>query len=639
MAMKEQAIVLVIFMSMSILRLSAQIAFTLPDTVCAFEPVDISNLSPAAQSYSWSFCSGNTSYEPKGQNLGNIGQLNGPAFIDIVGSPAEGWYGLITNHTDGTLTRLSWGSKLNNPPVADNLGNFGGQIPVHVQGTDIIKESGNYYALIVGGQAAESSLLRLDFGASLQNDPAVTNLGNLGVLDYPVDIAVGQEGSRWIAIVSNYESHEIVRLDFGNSLINIPVADVLPVGDVGRPCGVTLKKEGTNWFAFIPDFGEHTLLRLSFGASLLSEPVVSVIESADFAYPFDVFFIDDCQKKQGFLLNKYDDVVRFSFSSYSESPDIEPIGRTGGINNPHGISPVLRQGDSLFVFINNSGNSTLTRWTFDVCSDASLLFSDDREPEPFYYLQGGNYNVRLVLNADQPGEEALCKDIVVLPPPLVDLGPDATICPQDPLGLDVGTGYESVVWHDGSTETFYTADTAGVFHVTVEAANGCKSGDTIQIGVFPNTLDLGNDTVVESDIPLTLDAGPGYQTYRWSNRSTERYTNVYRQGIYEVEVTDNNGCRLRDQIHVDYRLLLRNFITPNGDGFNDYWEIPLLAYFPYADIRIYTADGKLITAYKGSDSGWNGFFGGKPVEDDSYWYIIDLHDEHPPYKGYLVVKK
>ena len=143
-----------------------QADFSIPDTICIDDTLNIQNLSRDAQTYYWNFCSGNLIYDPAGENLPNPGTLNGPAFIDFATDNGN-YYAFVTNHTDGTLVRNSYGSNFLNSPVSQNLGNFGGIIPRHAQGIQVVQDGDHWYVFIVGGQREESALIRLDFGNSL----------------------------------------------------------------------------------------------------------------------------------------------------------------------------------------------------------------------------------------------------------------------------------------------------------------------------------------------------------------------------------------------------------------------------------------------------------------------------------------
>jgi gliding motility-associated-like protein len=82
-----------------------------------------------------------------------------------------------------------------------------------------------------------------------------------------------------------------------------------------------------------------------------------------------------------------------------------------------------------------------------------------------------------------------------------------------------------------------------------------------------------------------------------------------------------------------------NFFTPNGDGFNDTWEIPFMATHPDARIWIYDRFGRLMTSYLYGDGGWDGTTNGKAAGEDTYWYVIKLDNNSRPMKGSLTIKR
>jgi gliding motility-associated-like protein len=68
--------------------------------------------------------------------------------------------------------------------------------------------------------------------------------------------------------------------------------------------------------------------------------------------------------------------------------------------------------------------------------------------------------------------------------------------------------------------------------------------------------------------------------------------------------------------------------TPNGDGVNDYWEIPgLKELYPYNVVRIYNRWGNLLFESNGYDIPWNGKYNGEDLPVASYYFIIELNDE------------
>ena len=122
--------------------------FTIPDTVCVNQLFNIINTTTGGSSYFWNFCSGNLSNNPIGLNMGNLGSVSGPVYSAIL-KEGSNYYVFISNYSNGTLTRLSFGNSLINTPVSTNLGNLG-VLQQYIEGIQIKKDSvtGNWYGFI-----------------------------------------------------------------------------------------------------------------------------------------------------------------------------------------------------------------------------------------------------------------------------------------------------------------------------------------------------------------------------------------------------------------------------------------------------------------------------------------------------------
>ncbi len=73
--------------------------------------------------------------------------------------------------------------------------------------------------------------------------------------------------------------------------------------------------------------------------------------------------------------------------------------------------------------------------------------------------------------------------------------------------------------------------------------HSCGYADTIDLIPF-------TDTTICAGTTLTLDAGPGYTDYLWSDNSTAQTLTVSDSGVYSVTVTDTRGCTLTDEVTV-----------------------------------------------------------------------------------------
>jgi gliding motility-associated-like protein len=67
-----------------------------------------------------------------------------------------------------------------------------------------------------------------------------------------------------------------------------------------------------------------------------------------------------------------------------------------------------------------------------------------------------------------------------------------------------------------------------------------------------------------------------------------------------------------------------NTFTPNGDGYNDTWEIELLKIFPEAVVEVYNTTGSIVYRSVTYQQPWDGKHNGKMLPAGTYYYTIDL---------------
>ena len=84
------------------------------------------------------------------------------------------------------------------------------------------------------------------------------------------------------------------------------------------------------------------------------------------------------------------------------------------------------------------------------------------------------------------------------------------------------------------------------------------------------------------------------------------------------------------------------FFTPNGDGFNETWNIKhLLSTNPNAPISIYDRYGKLITIITPSTQGWNGLYNNYTLPATDYWFTVDYSEKgkEKTFKSHFSLKR
>ena len=394
-----------------------QAGFNIPESACLGQSFTAENTSVGGSTFYWNFCSGNLASNPIGDNLGNIGNLNMPVYSMVI-KDGSNYFVFITNLGDGTITRLNFGNSLSNNPIATNLGNLGVLVR-NIEGIQINKDNatGKWFGLIAG--FSNNYLLRLDFGNSLQNTPIAENLGNIGnLMESTHTLYTFEENNNWFTLVGNYASSRLTLLKFGTSLGNTPSAtDLGNVGNLNGPVGFFPVLDNGKWYLFVANQIGNSISRLDFGSSLTNQPtgvnlgnIGSVLNA-----PRSIIIIRDCGIVIGFVVNeKSNDIVRIAFpNGLTSQPTGESLGNVGTFSFPHHISQLFRDGDAIYCFVTNVNNNTLTRIIFKGCPYPAFPSSALRNPPPITYNVPGVYNISLVVDEGLPSQSNICKQITV----------------------------------------------------------------------------------------------------------------------------------------------------------------------------------------------------------------------------------
>jgi len=112
-------------------------------------------------------------------------------------------------------------------------------------------------------------------------------------------------------------------------------------------------------------------------------------------------------------------------------------------------------------------------------------------------------------------------------------------------------------------------------------------------------------------------------------------------GNHNVKIIDAAGC-LIDSSFVTHApgLEFPIHISPNGDGINDAFNIPVLRdAYPDANIRIYDRWGKKLADYKAGNAemDWDGTYNGVQMPSTDYWYEIEIKEIKKTYTGHFTL--
>ena len=279
-------------------------------------------------------------------------------------------------------------------------------------------------------------------------------------------------------------------------------------------------------------------------------------------------------------------------------------------------------------------------------------------PLPNPFLSGTqNIQVEVLNSLNTTCKSYLTIPLLVYPVPEIELYGDELICSNNPLftkeisaGLIDETNVSNYTYQWslnnnlilGAINYTLTVNTEGVYTAEVTNSNSCVRNRIVtvlasDIATIENIeiIDLANENSV-----TVLANGLGNYEYSLDNinyQSSNTFQNI-ASGIYTVYVRDINGCGIvMEEISV---LGIPKYFTPNGDGYNDYWNIKGINSRLNADTIIYIFDryGKLIQQISPLDQGWNGTLNGNQLPSSDYWYSVQLEDGRV-LKGHFSLKR
>jgi hypothetical protein len=137
----------------------------------------------------------------------------------------------------------------------------------------------------------------------------------------------------------------------------------------------------------------------------------------------------------------------------------------------------------------------------------------------------------------------------------------ANLC--DTLTLFAGEGFLSYEWNNISNADTLNVTSIGTYWVKVKGVSGCYMTDTTQVIDYPATppLSLGFDKFICNQQIVVLTTNNVYETYLWSDGSTNSSLTAYLPGIYWVKVS--NGCNL------DFRTdTIQIYVTESTEDIN-----------------------------------------------------------------------
>ena len=115
------------------------------------------------------------------------------------------------------------------------------------------------------------------------------------------------------------------------------------------------------------------------------------------------------------------------------------------------------------------------------------------------------------------------------------------------------------------------------------------------------------------------------------------YKNLYNLegGKYTVYVRSFGCDEVVTMEHIHF--FIPKFFTPNGDSFNDTFDLKGIECFESSEVFIFDRYGKLLISAVNRDIAWDGTFINERLPSNDYWYVIKIEDQE--FRGHFTLKR
>lgn len=202
------------------------------------------------------------------------------------------------------------------------------------------------------------------------------------------------------------------------------------------------------------------------------------------------------------------------------------------------------------------------------------------------------------------------------------------MCEGNSVLISAPNGFSNYSWGNGASQQTIEISTAGNYTVSFINEFNCQASKTFIVSSSSvatiTSVEINDMTGSNNTVLINIE---GLGDYEFSiNGVNYQDSNLFTQvssGQHMVFVRDKNGCGFITQ--TIFVLEYPKFFTPNADGINDYWRIPMLSYqYPEASVEIYDRYGKLLYVFKANQVGWDGTLHSNPLPATDYWFVVRL---------------
>ena len=486
-------------------------SFSIPDTVCIGENIEIVDNSIDAVSYEWDFCAGNLDTIPTVHTLPSVYGSGLAMDFEVIQDSVGNWYGFAVERMSSTLIRLEFGNDLLNPtPTIVDMGNPGGLLsnPDRIK---IIYQNSKWYALITNDKTPYH-LIKIDFDDSLTAIKSANSLGNFNnKLKRPRGIDAIISNDSLIVVLANQENNRLFIINFGNS-INNPITNAntiltTPVIDANGLQDMKLVHDCNQWYGFTVSIDNSNIHRIDFGNSLFQHPsgYTSLVTSEPFTRPLSIDVLHDGVDYRAFIGESSGELIRLDFDNNlaNSSPSFNNLGNLSVMSSLRSIA-FARFNNDWIAFAVNSNTREVYRLDFINSCSANMMSSSLQNPDSLFYQVPGTFYIGLNVLNEQGNSKRTGKKIVVknASSPGIDFNLSASRCVSSDISFISSSPDEADImrydWDFGDNESDtgkvvthqYVEQGEYEIKLSVTSFNGCTNHLTDSLIVYN---DLGFD--------------------------------------------------------------------------------------------------------------------------------------------------
>jgi large repetitive protein len=313
--------------------------------------------------------------------------------------------------------------------------------------------------------------------------------------------------------------------------------------------------------------------------------------------------------------------------------------------NPLPVAFLTANGPTTFC---EGGSVTLTS-----SNGSSFAWSNGETGQSIIVGDAGTYHCTVT---DANGCSATSANTIVT----VNSAPVAGIAADGPLDFCEGDNVTltalngtSWLWSNGAATQSIVVSNSGSYYVIVSDQCGNDTASAVTVTVT-NSAPVAGITTTQLGYTVTFtDNSTGATSWNWNfgdNTTSGEQNPVHEYsggGVYLVILIVSNACgsdttsmmiELPDGTD---KLGLYNAFSPNGDGFNDTWTIPMAELYSDNTVTIVNRWGNEVwkaSAYDNDKVVWNGQnLNGDNLPDGSYYYIITYEGKDS--RGWVFIKR